>query len=454
VKLLLVGMNHRTAPVAFRERFAVQDPSEFFPRLLAFEEIREAAIISTCNRIEVILLLDRDRIDWGSEWLRYEFFRQLAGDEPLPAHDSLEQMFYEHREREVVRHLFRVSASLDSLVVGEPQILGQIKDAYRIAQENKALGKVLSRIFEHAFATAKRVRHETQIAEGAVSVARVAVSLGKQIFENFEGKTALLIGAGEMIEAAVKALQVEGLSSIRIANRTFSRAEHLAAEFSGTAHTLEEIPTLLQEADVVLTCIGGDGTILDKPQMTGVAKLRRGKPLFVIDIGVPRNVAADVGEIDNVYLYDVDDLSEAAEMNAQQRREAMFLAEEIILEEEAEVTRWLSSLQVVPTIRELCATAEQIRQQEQNKTFARLDLDEQQQKAVEALTRSIVNKLLHVPLVRLRESGASEDGAKHVEAARHLFGLQHEEEERNPSEGGQGEKIPVRSTSLSSGEDS
>ncbi|MBW2713413.1 MAG: glutamyl-tRNA reductase, partial [Deltaproteobacteria bacterium] len=231
-------MNHRTAPVAFRERFVVEDPAEFLPQLMVCEYIDEVAIISTCNRVEILMVLNGDFLDETAEWLQQEFFMRLAGEDTLPEGTSLASACYEYRGREMVRHLFRVSSSLDSLVVGEPQILGQVKDAFRVAQSAGSTGQVLNRLFERGFLTAKRVRRETTIAEGAVSVARVAVTLGQQIFESFEGKTALLIGAGEMIEAAAKALVAEGLTSMQIANRTLSRAEHLAAEFNATAHRL------------------------------------------------------------------------------------------------------------------------------------------------------------------------------------------------------------------------
>lgn len=435
MRLLLVGMNHRTAPVAFRERFAVADPAEFLPQLIAGEFVEEVAIISTCNRVEVLMVLSNDSFEEVVNWLRKEFFMRLAGEDALPEDTSLESACYEYRGREMVRHLFRVTSSLDSLVVGEPQILGQVKEAFRVAQQSGTTGQILNRLFERAFFTAKRARRETPIAEGAVSVARVAVTLGKQIFESFEGKSALLIGAGEMIEAAAKALVAEGLTSMRIANRTFSRAEHLAAEFNATPHRLSEVPDLLEHSDIVLICIGGDGVVLDKSMMLAASSARYGKPVFVIDIGVPRNVADDVNDLDGVYLYDLDDLSEAADHNVEQRRQATMLAEEIVLEEEKEFQGWLSALQVVPTIRKLRESAETIREQEQGKAFKRMDFSEEQRDAVETLTRSIVNKILHAPLVHLRESSSNGDATAGVEAARQVFGLKDLDRGEDPREG-------------------
>jgi glutamyl-tRNA reductase len=424
VKLLLIGMNHRTAPVAFRERFAVADPSEALSQLMACEFIDEVALISTCNRVEILMVLQNDCFDETVNWLYSEFFMRLAGEESLPAGTSLESACYEYRGREMVRHLFRVSASLDSLVVGEPQILGQVKDAFRLAQEAGTTGQVLNRLFERAFLTAKRTRRETTIAEGAVSVARVAVTLGQQIFESFDDKIALLIGAGEMIEAAAKALCAEGLSNMQIANRTLSRAEHLAAEFNASAHRLDEVPELLRHSDVVMLCIGGDGVVLDKQMVKAALSARRGRPLFIIDIGVPRNVADDVNDLPGVYMYDLDDLSEAANQNVEQRRQATNLAEEIVLDEEHEFQGWMSALQVVPTIRELRDSAEAIREQEHKKAFKRLELSDEQREAVEALTRSIINKILHAPLAHLRGSSSERDVTASVNAARQVFGLE------------------------------
>lgn len=424
MKLLLVGMNHRTAPIAFRERFSVEDPAAALSQLMNCEFIDEVALVSTCNRVEIVMVLKNDSFAETVSWLHSEFFMRLAGDEALPTGTTLESACYEYRGREMVRHIFRVSSSLDSLVVGEPQILGQVKEAFRLAQEAKTTGQVLNRLFERAFLTAKRTRRETTIAEGAVSVARVAVTLGHQIFESFEDKSALLIGAGEMIEAAAKALHAEGLTSMKIANRTLSRAEHLAAEFNATAHRLDDVPQLLQHSDVVLICIGGDGIVLDKPMVKAALEARRGRPLFVIDIGVPRNVADDVNDLAGVYMYDLDDLSEAANQNVEQRKQATNLAEEIVLGEEHEFQGWMSALQVVPTIRELRDVAEAIREQEQKKAFRRIDLSDEQRSAVESLTRSIINKILHAPLAHLRGSGNEQDVAASVNAARKVFGLE------------------------------
>jgi len=349
--------------------------------------------------------------------------RELPADGMRPTSDELEAVLYEYSDTQAVRHLFRVACSVDSLVIGEPQILGQVKEAYRGAVANGACGPILSRLFQRAFATAKRVRNETRIAERPVSVAKVAVDLAREIFEGLEDKAALMIGAGEMIELALERLRDAGLRHVRIANRTPARAAALASRFGATAHGLDELPTLLEGADVVLTCIGGHGPILDRERVAAALRHRRHRPLFVIDIGVPRNVAPDTNELDPVYLYDLDDLSEMAEANALERRREVERAEDIVLEEGQRFEGWLTALRAVPTIRTLRARAEAIRLTELDRGLPGLDLSEDQQTAVESLTRSIVNKLLHAPLARLRQEVDQEEGLAHLEAARVLFAL-------------------------------
>jgi glutamyl-tRNA reductase len=309
------------------------------------------------------------------------------------------------------------------MVVGEPQILGQLKGAYRAAVECGACGAILTRLLQRAFATAKRVRRETSIAERPVSVARVAVDLARQIFEDMREKSALLVGAGEMIELALEALRGEGLGAIRVVNRTPLHAATLAARFGASAHGLDELPELLVGSDVVLTSIGADAPILDAPRVEQALRQRHNRPIFVIDIGVPRNVDPEVNRIENVYLYDIDDLAGVAAANADERRRETIRAEAIVLEEQQRFDGWLAALHAVPTIRDLRARAEEVRGQELERALARLGLDETQRRGVEALTRSIVNKILHAPVSRLRANAEREDGLVYLEAARVLFGL-------------------------------
>jgi glutamyl-tRNA reductase len=403
VKLLLLGMNHRSAPLEVRERFAVEDPAPMLEKLVAGGEIDEAVLLSTCNRIEVVV--STRNTEAARMRLRSFFRRELAGGEELLPERILEESLYEHRDGDAMRHVLRVAAALDSMVVGEPQILGQTKDAYREAVECGASGPILDRLFQRAFATAKRVRNDTSIAERPVSVARVAVGLARRIFEDFADKCALLIGAGEMVEIALGALRESGLETIAVANRTAERAARLAVEFGATAHGLDELPSL--------------GKAL---------RSRRGRPMFVIDIGVPRNADPAIDEIDEVYRYDIDDLIHVANENAGERRRELARAEAIVAEEQQRFDGWFAALRAIPTIKHLRARVEEIRSAELERALGRIDLGDNQRSAVDALTRSIVNKILHTPFTRLRQQAEREDGMACLEVARMLFGLDEPED--------------------------
>jgi len=312
------------------------------------------------------------------------------------------------------------------MVVGEPQILGQTKDAYRLAVECGACGPILGRLFQHAFSTAKRVKTETRIAERPVSVARVAVDLAKQIFERFDEKRALLIGAGEMGETALRTLKKHGLESICIVNRTPQRAAALAAQFGATAHGLDELETLLGEADMVITSMGGDDPILTLDLVKRAMRKRRNRPLFVIDIGVPRNADPAIDAIDNLYRYDIDDLGAVASKNAEERAREAERGMAIVVEEQQRFDGWFAALRAVPTIRHLRDRAEAIRSRELEKALGRLELGDKEQAAVDALTKAIVNKILHAPVSRLKREAEREEGMAYLETARVLFELDDE----------------------------
>jgi glutamyl-tRNA reductase len=439
VNVLLVGMNHRTASLDLRERYAVADVQPLLTKLVADADIEEAVLLSTCNRVEVVVTTRRPEV--ARLRLRSFFARELGEGDQAVGERALDEALYEYAEASAIRHLLRVACSVDSLVVGEPQILGQVKDAYRAAVECGACGPILSRLYQRAFSAAKRVRNETRIAERPVSVAHVAVDLAKQIFESLDEKSALLIGAGEMIELALEILRGEGLATIRVANRTPARAENLASHFGATAHGLSELPDLLPRSDIVLTCIAGGAPILTAESVSRALRARRGRPIFVIDIGVPRNVDPAANDLDNLYLYDLDDMSGVAHANAERRRGEIVHAEAIVLEEQRRFEGWLTALSAVPTIRHLRQRAEAVRIRELDRMLPRLDLDEAQQAGVDALTRAIVNKLLHVPLSRLRREVDREEALVYREAARALFGLDEgavdpEVEEELPDEEG------------------
>ncbi len=420
MKLLLLGMNHRTAPIEVRERFAIDDPGPLLRKLIDRPEIQEAVLLSTCNRVEVVVMAEN--LD-AAQHVLMDFFGREIAEGALPSGISLSELTYLRRGREAVEHVFRVASAIDSMVVGEPQILGQVKDAYRDATEAGACGAVLSRLFQRAFATAKRVKNETGIAERPVSVARVAVDLAKQIFESLESKSALLIGAGEMIETALVALDDHGLGERRIANRTAAHAETLAKRFGGSAHGLDELDALLPLTDVVLSCVGGDHPILTRERVESALTSRRGRPLFLIDIGVPRNIDPGVHELDSAYLYDLDDLQGVASANEEERRRESERAERIVIEEREHFDGWLVALQAVPTIRDLRQRSEEIRQTEIERYAGRMGLDVDQHEALEKLTRGIVNKIMHAPISRLRDETDREMGLARLEEARRLFAL-------------------------------
>jgi glutamyl-tRNA reductase len=437
VNLLLLGMNHRTAPLALREHYAVADVAPALSKLVDRDVVTEAVLISTCNRVEALVCTQRPEV--ARLRLRSFFERELARGPAPECGVALGDALYELDGAEAVRHVFRVAASIDSMVLGEPQILGQVKDAYRAAVEAGACGSILTRLYQHAFGAAKRVRSETRIAERPVSVARVAAELAAEIFESLEDKAALLVGAGEMIELALETMREAGLSRVRIANRTRARAEALASRFEGTAHGLDELPALLASSDVVLTCIGGHEPILRRVQVEQALRERRQRPLFVIDLGVPRNVEARVDELDGVYLHDVDDLGRVAEANAEERRREKVRAEAIVLEECQRFDGWLAALAAVPTIRDLRDHAERIRAREVERAAARLEATGLQREALEALTRGLVNKLLHAPVARLRAQEDREQGLATLEAARALFALDDGgDDEAEPSGDGEG----------------
>jgi glutamyl-tRNA reductase len=425
LKIILLGMNHESAPVAVREKLAVDDAAPLLQKLVACDEIDEAVLFSTCNRVEVVCFT---RSVEGARMRLHSFFRRELASDGLPDDCDLEELTYERFDGQAMRHVLRVASALDSMVIGEPQILGQTKEAYRTAVECGATGPILGRLFQHAFQTAKRVRTETRVAERPVSVARVAVELAKQIFEDFSEKKALLIGAGEMIELALESLRREGLDAICVANRTESHAAELAAKYGASAHGLDELDTLLADADVVLTSIGGSEPILTVPRVSKALRKRSHRPLFVIDIGVPRNADPEIDSLDNVFRYDLDDLSSAAVQNAELRQRESERAEEIVRQEQQRFEGWFATLRAVPTIRHLRERIESIRTAELDRSLTRLGLDDAGEARVDALTKSIVNKILHAPIMRLREEAEREEGMAYLEATRALFGLDDSED--------------------------
>ncbi len=323
------------------------------------------------------------------------FLAEYHGLDP----ETIESHLYDYQGEEAIRHVFRVASSLDSMVIGEPQILGQIKTAYGYATEFKTAGLILNRFLHKAFSVAKRVRTETEIASNAVSVSFAAVELARKIFGTLDDKTVLLIGAGEMCELAARHFINNGVSNVMVTNRTFARAEKLAEEFKGKPILFDNFPDHLLQVDIILSSTGAPNFILGQKKMEEVIRLRRNKPMFLIDIAVPRDIEPKVNDIDNVYLYDVDDLQGVVQANLKERQKEAKKAEGIVDEEIGQFHRWLGTLDVVPTIVSLRGRMEEIRRGELEKTFSNLkDLDKRERKAIEALTSAIINKVLHQPI--------------------------------------------------------
>lgn len=419
MNIIVVGLSHKTAPVEIRERVAFSPTSMGKPlrEILALPAVSEGVIVSTCNRVE-LYATSRDPEAGVVQLKRY-----LASYHNIPPQD-LESYLYDYRGEDAIRHLFRVASSLDSMVIGEPQILGQIKTAYGYATEFKTAGLILNRFLHKAFSVAKRVRTETEIANNAVSVSFAAVELARKIFGKLEDKTVLLIGAGEMCELAARHFINNGVSSVMVTNRTFERAEKLAAEFNGKPLPFDNFSDYLPQVDIILTSTGAPNFILGHKTLEEVIRRRKNKPMFLIDIAVPRDIDPRVNNIDNIYLYDVDDLQGVVQANLKERQKEARKAEGIIDQEIGQFHRWLASLEVVPTIVSLRSKLEEVRRGEVEKTFASLrDLGQKERKAIEALTSAIINKVLHHPITTLKQSQNDPSGDTYVDAVRALFDL-------------------------------
>lgn len=420
MNIIVVGLSHKTTPVEIRERVAFPPTAMERPlrELTALPAVVEGMIVSTCNRVE--LYATTRHPEEGKIQLR----RFLSQFHQLPP-EELEPHLYEFEGEAAIRHVFRVAASLDSMVIGEPQILGQIKTAYGHAAEHKTVGLILNRFLHKAFSVAKRVRTETEIASNAVSVSFAAVELARKIFGTLEGKTVLLIGAGEMCELAARHFLNNGVSSVMVTNRTYERAVKLAAEFSGRAVTFDDFPLHLHQVDIVLTSTGAPNFILGPKKVEEVLRQRKNKPMFFIDIAVPRDIDPKVNDLANIYLYDVDDLQEVVQSNLKERQKEAKKAEGIIDQEIGQFHRWLGTLDVVPTIVSLRGRLEEIRRGELEKTFASLrDLGEKERRAIEAMSAAIINKVLHQPITVLKRGQNGGEGDDYVDAVRVLFDLE------------------------------
>ena len=417
--LFIAGMNDRTAPVGVREQLALEEDKlrEILTDVAGRGVLSEVMILSTCNRVEVYGFAEVP----GEA--RAVAFRQLGAHRGVGM-QTVEPLLYTKTEEDAVLHAFRVASSLDSMILGEPQILGQVKDAFALAQSCRTAGPVLHALMMQAFAVAKRVRTETGIGHHAVSVSFAAVELARKIFGDLSGKSVLLVGAGEMGELAARHLADQGTLPVYIANRTRSRGEELARELAGTAVPFGELGSALAAVDIVITSAAAPAAIIGVSDVQRALQARRSRPLFFVDIAVPRNVEAAVNELDNVFCYDIDDLRLVVESNLRERQREAQRGEALVEREVARFTARRRAVEVVPTIVCLREKLEAIRRSEVDKALARLPgAGEETRQVLEALSQAIVNKVLHAPIVKLRDSSRTGHSRRWTELISELFGL-------------------------------
>jgi len=419
MRICHIGLNHKTAPVELRERLAISkdEIGDILRETVAQAAIRESALLSTCNRVEMTVVTHDPDAAIASV---HEWFARKADMELSQVIEHL----YSYTTDEAVRHLYAVAAGLDSLVLGEPQILGQVKASYEHALDAGTAGHILHRLYQSTFAAAKRARTETAIGKQAVNISSCAVELARHIFGELAGKTVMLIGAGEMAELAATHLRAQGCTNILVANRTLERARNLARDFDGHALTLQEIDQYLDAADIVVSSTGANTFVLLPDTVERAIRKRKNRPMFLVDIAVPRDIDPRVGELDDIYLYDIDDLQQVVQGNREQREEEARKAR-LILEEEAEAfLHWLKSLETVPLIRALQQHMEQMRSEELSKAGKYLkDLSPEQQQAVERFSRALMKRFMHPALRTLKTLPADIEGDLLMGAASRLFGL-------------------------------
>jgi glutamyl-tRNA reductase len=417
--ITLIGLNHKTAPLAVRERLfaGCQEEKNLLPELMALDGVREAMFLSTCNRIELVACIN------GLKETARKMRDFLASSGGLTQQEAMDCL-YVYCDEDAVRHLFRVASSLDSLVMGETQILGQVKDAYRLSLETNSTGAVMNRLLHRAFRTAKRVRSETAIAVNPVSVSFAAVELARKIFGSLAGKKILIIGAGEMAELTGRHLVSSGAEEIIVVNRSPAQASALAEKFHGTAASLEDLEEKLVDVDIVISSTGAPSYIVGADLIRRIHHRRKNRLLFLVDIAVPRDIDPAVGDVENVYLYNIDNLQDIVDENMNVRKKEALKAEVIVEEEVKRYINWIAELEAVPTIISLRNKVEIIVQAEMAKAnpwMQALEADERQK--VEILVNSIVNKMLHNPVTVLKEEVSEFKSANIVALTRQLFGL-------------------------------
>ncbi len=422
-RIILLGVNHKTTPVEVREKMALTSGyEEPLQQLSKIDGCKEYYLLSTCNRVELLLVAE------PTAKLEEEIVRFLFGDSFT--REECSEYFYLYYDDEAVLHLFMVAASLDSMIVGEAQILGQLKEAYRHATAQRSTGSLLNKLLHKSFSVAKRVRCETGIASSAVSISYAAVQLAKKIFGSIKNKKVMLLGAGEMAELAAEHLLGQGVDEVVVANRTLSRAVDLAKRFNGTAVSLDELYQQLERVDIIISSTGAKDLILKREEVKPIMRARRNKPLFFIDIAVPRDLDPELSDLDNVYLYDIDDLKHIVDMNKSEREKEAVKAKRIVEEESLKFSKWREGMAMTPTILSIRKKADRIAKDEFAKTIKKLNgLSAKEQKMVEKMGQSICSKLIHDPLQFLKSESCHDDKAQRLEFMRSVFRLDKEENE-------------------------
>jgi len=421
-QIIVTGLSHKTAPLEIREEFSIKDEAykEVLSDLNSRESVLESLVLSTCNRTELYVVTND-----------YEKCINEINDSLLNYHNLEEKIinnhFYSYTNEQAVKHLLRVTSSLDSMVVGEPQILGQVKNSYNLSFKNDSTGIILNRLFQYAFFVAKKVRSKTSIGSLSVSISYLAVELSKRIFEDLSDRTILLVGTGEMAELAAKNLINSGIKNLLIASRTYENAAVLSKELNGTAIKLEEIYYRLKDVDIVITATGSNNYIFKSEHVNQALKLRKNEPMFFIDIAVPRDVDPKVNDIPSVYLYDIDDMQGVLDNNISSRKESAREAESIVDNHGDKFINWLEGLKVLPTIVKLRERMESIKRSELERIFGKLDtLDDTQKESISNFVDRLIGKMLHEPITNLKRESSSSLGAIYSDTIQKLYNLDKE----------------------------
>ncbi len=420
-EIILMGLNHKTAPVQLREALAFTEEEAFtaLTEIKKQNKIKEVLIFSTCNRMEILFVshecLPADAVNSIKDFISE--FKKI----PISQFDD---SFYTYFVDDAVKHIFRVASSLDSMIVGEPQILGQVKKAFRTSVTGKSSGVILNRLMHKSFNIAKRVRRETGIGDHAVSISYAAIELANKIFSDLGTKSVMLLGAGEMAELAVEYLITNGVKNISIANRTFCNAVTLAEKFNGNPIKFEERQAMLEEVDIIISSTGATQCILNADEVKKAMRKRKNRPLFFIDIAVPRDIDPDINKISNAYLYDIDDLNNIVNDNMEERQMEAVKGERLVEEAVVKFRRWLENLKLVPTIVDIKEKINSITEAETRKTLGHLkNLSADDVAAIERMTQSIAKKLMHDPILFLKNIGDHRDNSLYLSLTRQLFNL-------------------------------